>query len=197
MFRRFVGLLCLGLAVQANAAIIDRGRTTLDTSLGYQWLDVTLTRGCGYDQLARGEFCNGINTSNWTFASSTDVAALWKNAGIDKAQGQYNGDQFDEISNLANLLGLSNSATAVQINSIAWVFDNPAGSDTARIAQLSYRPDAQIAMYVLFSATPGDYSEVGAYLFRPSAVPLPAAGWLFASALAGLIGRKWFARRHK
>ena len=29
----------------------------------------------------------------------------------------------------------------------------------------------------------------------PSAVPLPAAGYLFLSALLGLSGRKWFARR--
>jgi hypothetical protein len=38
------------------------------------------------------------------------------------------------------------------------------------------------------------YYQSGTYLARPSAVPLPAAAWLFGSALFGLVG---VARRKK
>ena len=36
---------------------------------------------------------------------------------------------------------------------------------------------------------------LGSYLVAPSAVPVPAAGWLFMTALVGLVGKKRLARR--
>lgn len=38
-------------------------------------------------------------------------------------------------------------------------------------------------------------SSYASFLVAPAAVPVPAAGWLFMTALLGLVGKKRLARR--
>ena len=56
------------------------------------------------------------------------------------------------------------------------------------------QPDTISSLFGVAGAD-GVNLEIGSFLVAPSPVPVPAAGWLFLTALAGLVGKKLSARR--
>jgi len=68
------------MSANANAALIDQGATTVDTSTGLTWLDIDLTKGLTpLDILAD---TGGFFSDGWEVASGAEVDLLFENAGV-------------------------------------------------------------------------------------------------------------------
>jgi CxxC motif-containing protein (DUF1111 family)/beta-glucanase (GH16 family)/predicted lipoprotein with Yx(FWY)xxD motif len=60
--------------VASTMTLIDNGDTTIDTSSGLEWLDLTLTQGVSAQDLLAG--FGGYITDGWAFATVEEVCAL-------------------------------------------------------------------------------------------------------------------------
>ena len=123
-----VGVLFLGLSVQANAMLIgqdcgfDAANTqdcTFDPSTGLEWLDVTLSVGRSYDDLTGtgtdagdSEFVSGGDFFGWRLATEAEVLTLFSNHGFPKIYGATpaNLPFSDSFLSLFGITGSSPSA---------------------------------------------------------------------------------------
>ena len=67
---------CLTLSISVNAAIVDLGLHTRDTSTGLDWLDLSVTAGMSLSDIS-SELANGGTLSNYRYASGSEVDTLW------------------------------------------------------------------------------------------------------------------------
>jgi hypothetical protein len=172
----------LVLSTSINAALIDNGSYTTDSLSGYDWLDLTETTKISFgDLLLQLDTGGALYAEGWQLASWSDVTTLFDNAGGD---GTYNDGGADPLlgSALLPLWGIT------QPPAYGWFATQdvtPGGNTTGGILDINgetwYLPDA-------FSTPDTEYDFVGAALYRPMVVPIPAAVWLFGSGLIGLIG---------
>ena len=81
MINKILTLVGLTLSLSANAAIVDMGNITRDTTTGLDWLDLTETNGRIYNDIS-SKLGAGQEFDGWCYASSEDVQALWKNLGV-------------------------------------------------------------------------------------------------------------------
>ena len=222
MLKKTLALIGVTLCVNVNAAIIDNGTFTTDTSTGLDWLDVTASQGRSYDDVGT-QFGSGGDFNGWQFATTAQLVTLVVNATglatteIANPYGYVLSDS-DVTHDLVTLLGNTCADTSCTDpydirysygwvalpadghqgagnGEIAIIFDyhdyvNGYGSDPTTI--FGYGPDYPgDGRHTPTSTTsPG----LGSFLVRTSVVPIPAAAWLFGSALLGLAG---VARRKK
>lgn len=175
----------------AHAALIDNGGSTTDTATGLTWLDLTYTVGQSPDSILAG--FGGYVGSGWTVASMSQVCGLFGSlgdatpgCGVSTAAGPLS---YVNAEALVSLLG----DTSFTFSSAGW-FDNSGSSSSTTgvglgcITILSYECAGQPNSWVVvpdldWDSGLGHYST-GTFLVR--SVPLPAAAWLFGSALLGL-----------
>ena len=62
----------------ANADLIDAGGSTIDSTSGLEWLDVTATVGISYNGVLSGSY---VVNDGYRFATEAEVFALMTNAG--------------------------------------------------------------------------------------------------------------------
>jgi hypothetical protein len=179
----------------ANSALIDNGDYTTDTVSGRDWLDLTETTGIAFETVL-AELGTGGLYEGWSIASLTDVTTLFTNAGGD---GVY----FDALGEMAlalNLLplwGITDPYIIGPYNrSYFNIEDFTAGTPTSGIVLhgvdgIGYEGRQTLYADNFAHYTPG-HSVIGTALYRTSIVPVPAAVWLFGSALAGL---GWMRRK--
>ena len=58
MFKHCIAFTCLTMSISVNAAIIDLGLHTRDTSAGLDWLDLNVTAGMSLSDVS-GELASG------------------------------------------------------------------------------------------------------------------------------------------
>lgn len=111
-------LLALFVATSSQAALIDYGSYTRDTTASRNWLDLTATLNLSYDDMigaANGclPTCTTGAFTGWTFATVTDVGALFSNAGIPP-NAALNTDPvgYANALNLITLLGVTDEEIA-------------------------------------------------------------------------------------
>lgn len=80
MLKQLIATMPLLLSISAQAAIVDMGSVTRDTSTGLDWLDVTFTAGMSYNQVA-AELGPGGNYEGWRYASVAELDQLIINFG--------------------------------------------------------------------------------------------------------------------
>jgi hypothetical protein len=179
-----------------NAALIDSGSFTTDTASELDWLDLTATIGMSYtDALA----ANG----GWRYATNSEVENLFSvafngyydtnpNHFSNSVDGAYVNNVVD-ASNFISLFG-ETLQTPVSHASYGFYFDEDniyrmmgafQNESSTQIVSNEY-----VTTYTGF--VDGGATDKGVYLVRSSVVPIPAAAWLFGSALAGL---GWFRRK--
>lgn len=202
------GLLASTLPI--NAEIIDLGSITRDTDTGLDWLDLTETAGRSYNDIS-SQFGVGGEFEGWRYATSVEAQTLWANIGVVN-QSQFGSDiptadpEYQYFLNAVDLLG--NTFLNYDVNP-ELEFDYGVEGITGTLVTEGFGPDGAetIGMYHQVgaaSSTSSLYgnqtnviwvgndanSHLGSYLVAPSAVPVPAAAWLFGSALIGLMGIK-------
>jgi hypothetical protein len=196
---RLWGAACACLSIvsfNASAIIVDNGTyTTVD---GVDWLDLTATAGMSYNQVS-AQLGPGGTFDGWTYATGAQVEGLWTAFGGDAAY--YNGwstqnnGLFDVIAPLMGDLHCAINACSPGEGYSYWLTADVAPSGW-HVAAQTYDLASQTgtATYDWFNTDEEERSltdartDTGSALIRTSAVPLPAAVWLFGTGLLGLFG---------
>jgi hypothetical protein len=203
-------VLCLGLGAtsgQAASFLIDKGDTTVDSKTHLEWLDLTKTSGFTYNQVLNSIGVHYAD-SGWHFASATEAAQLWADAGGPAYTG-IAGSQASTVSNPFY-------TTAVYLSSLLGVTSPfPGGAYTAgyidgTVANANNQPQAYTGFVNSVNFYYGEFGtdnqspknangdNSGSFLIRTAAVattPIPPALLLFASALGGLGFVGWRRKR--
>jgi len=172
----------------ANAALVDNGNSLIDNATNLEWLDLTETQGLTVNQALSSSF---VTVDGYAYATTAQVTTLFANAGF--VTGVSDTDPLNDPAAATLLAGLGCTQ-----------FCSPGTNATGRGwadfgGGFNYRPfyantglGAQYAIISLGNASE-DFADTtaGVYLVR-TVVPVPAAVWLFGSAL-GLLG--WVRRR--
>lgn len=180
-------------ASSSSAALVSNdlftpgdGLLTWDNSRGLEWLDLSATYGKSNSY---------INNSSWgsrgfRHATNEDLIGLFTSAGLDIGLGLA---EYPEAIQLQELLGVTFGAPGSG-SSVGYVAPriNRYGNEVYPYSALfTNASEQEYAMFFdlgtsLFST---DTIDGGHFLIRDAAVvPVPAAVWLFASGLLGLIG---------
>lgn len=194
------------LSTSVNAALVDNGSFTTDTSTNLDWLDLTETTGYSYNQMLTN--FSDINSQfyGFTYATREDLTTLWVNAGYTGNFNNFTSDLNDRavITELFNLFGQTGSNCCDRSDGM---FDD--GDSDANISFLYLIPELspwESRVSISFnSLSPDDINwssaganDMGSWVYRDanflSQVPIPATAWLFGSGLICLIG---LARRKK
>ena len=202
--RSIILAITLLVSVSANAALVDNGSYTTDTANGLDWLDLDQTDGLAWDAALTAN-------QGWRLATNTEVEGLFAEAFDGyydtnltehysrNLDGSY-ADQETDAARWASLFGATtdNSNPNEAYLSQGMYLDEDGEYRIIGTLIWGYLPEGLAEVYGLEYSTEygywGDngYSEAGVLMVRSSVVPVPAAVWLFGSALAGL---GWFRRK--
>ena len=211
-----LGVSALILSSSVNAAIIstdwqaaDDNLITQDTNSGLEWLDLTVTVGMSYDAVS-AQLGVGGDYEGWRYATTSELIGFFDAFGGDS--GYYSGwstqnnGLFDVIAPYWGDLFCSNYSSCPTGEGYSQVIHNGIFSDASNATRsqiydrpVNGQPDVTTYDNVLVDGIqiPNTIAleGMGSALVRDvSAVPVPAAAWLFGSGLLGLIG---VARRKK
>ncbi len=192
--KKILGILLFFVYLTADAALIDNGTYTSDTLSGLDWLELSETSSQSYaDALT--------NNPGWRHATNAEVENLFTISFVNYVEnsasehlsttsfGDYPGQSTD-VSTFLGLIGQSNS-----FGSDLYSFGLYKDEDAIFRMMGTYALDNTFSVTAVYSDEyVTDYSSAasngspyfGTYIVRSSIVPVPAALWLFASALSGL-----------
>jgi hypothetical protein len=190
----------------------DNGSFTTDTNNQLDWLDLSFTRGVSYNDVATN--FNTYDGGGWRYATNKEVEDLFntffpvftpnKTSGISNLQSGDSGfstavSQASLFENLFTSYFVDQQYAGDYAGTWGFYMD---GSGSIRLmgSAIGYEMScATCPQWV--ETTPVDagstwasgnpYAGFGTYLVRDknlSAVPVPAAVWLFGSGLLGLVG---------
>ena len=71
----------LACSVGAQAALLDKGLITVDSSSGLQWLDLTQSNGYSFAQMS-GQLAAGGEFAGWRIATAAEVADILTQVGL-------------------------------------------------------------------------------------------------------------------
>jgi len=191
------------ISVNANAAIIDNTTYTTDTASGLDWLDLTETVGRTYDDIS-SKFGSGQEFDGWRYATLLEVTSFWNAFGGNDSYYNTVSTQNNGLTDTVSpLWGYTNCDVATCDSGLRYSWAITANTLTVSgthgsVFLSDYAVDTD-EVKLTFGAINDTASSIniGHALVRGealSAVPVPAAAWLFGSGLLGLIG---VARRKK
>ncbi len=184
MIKHFLAITCLTLSIGANAALVDNITYVTDTVTGMDYLKLSQT----HDQFWHDVVTNdslGFISQGWSVTSQESLAALtdaYGNLAVHMIRDNSTVPKFTVTNN--DLLGGQQmwlDQFSVIVDYLVGVYHHPGAIDMCGWPPCAYQH--------------GPYSQYSVSFSRPSVVPIPAAGWLFMSALIGLIGKKRLSRR--
>ena len=167
----------------------DGFNITLDTSTNLEWLDWSLTLSRSYnDVFAQTQ---GGDLDGWRYATAAEFESLALSAGIPASFIDLTPidfithPSFEVLNTFLGSGSVDNESIAISslpgstghhelggFSSGQLTFDVPGG------------PPISVGEFLDFDVN----SRVGSALVRVSAVPIPAAAWLFGSGIIGLVG---------
>lgn len=194
----------------ANAYLVSQdllnsgdGLLTLDTSTGLQWLDLTQTTNISYNSILDGY--GGWLGMGFRYATSNEVVNLYQAAGIPPTGPgavtiMASDPVYESVQALVNFLGETGSNYQVTFENhfsagaTADLFPDTESVNCQIFTSVGWQIDSIGLLYFAHSGTnmcigvDGQNSRIGSFLLRDTtAVPLPAAFWLFGSGLLGLV----------
>jgi len=193
--KKILGVLLCFVFVSADAALIDNGNFTTDTATGLDWLDLSVTAGQSYNS------AESLNLG-WRIATNAEVEVLFAvlfdgyydtnaNNSSNSADGTY-ADQLADINSFSGLFGLTDSCCGGER-----AYGRYMDEDNILRMMGTFKTDTESSHSVFGLGFVGTYDpnqvgiNSGVYMISGAVVPVPAAVWLFGSAL-GLVG---FLRR--
>ena len=192
------------VAMPVHAALVNNGSFTTDTASGLDWLDLDTTFGQSMTEATTAN-------SGWRLATEAEVTTLFWTLFpnfYETADGTcseftvYCGtsksaagspDQNAKVVDFVSLFGFTDAPSQpnTQVSRGRWL-DDLGGVHTMGAVAFSPTNSTIYGIDYLYSASAdAQIPNVGTYLVRTSVVPVPAAVWLFGSALSFL----GFARR--
>lgn len=176
-------------AGSANAALIDNGTSMIDTGTGLQWLDLTQTQGMSWNTVLASSF---VTVDGYAHATETQVITLFTNAGFLTTNNVNNVLNNPAANTLLAYLGCTQFCNTV--NALGRGFAEWSGAQKTRP---NYHMTGLGAGAVTTSLLTSNLELVDATAghFLVKVVPVPAAVWLFGSALGvmGVMRRKLVA----
>jgi hypothetical protein len=172
-----------------QAALVDNGLYTTDTVSGLDWLDLSETAGNSY------QYADDPN-AGWRHATNAEIESIFAQS-------------FDGYFDTGALNTSISSYGYADQNADTAVFIDLFGLDEQRAIGM-YKDEDEIVRFMgaqdngnytvvygleysnVYSETSTTSSAIGTWLVRSTVVPIPAAVWLFGSALAGL---SWLRRK--
>ncbi len=187
----------LAFSVNANSALIDNGLYTTDDVSGLDWLDLTVTDSQAYNSV------EALNPG-WRHATNSEVENIFStlfdgyysnlsNGGSSSSSGAY-ADQYEDTINFMSLFGITGT-----FNDNGYITEYSWGAyldENNILRQMGARLSTWSGATTLSGIDPTldigsiintGNSYYGTYMVRASVVPVPAAVWLFASGLIGLV----------
>jgi hypothetical protein len=173
-------LICLLLVMPVHAAIVDLGSFTRDTETNLDWLDLTFTYGMSRNEVQ-------TQFAGWRYATFDEVEDLF---------GKFGQDQYVSFNNMDPVIirivdivtGYFGDNSYVYYKQFGGMLAAGEGGIYADYNDVLYTSQMVFDKKILLSAGSPEFRNpvYGAFLVRPSAVPVPAAFWLFSSAMLGL-----------
>jgi hypothetical protein len=211
MFTRFItaSAVSVTLAFSSAAAVaspvfIDNNTYTTDTISGLDWLDVTQTTNRSYTDVS-GQFGVGGDFEEYRYATGSQFIQLVNNA-TDTATTSNNYGQVTytnpvKLRALITLLGMTNSPFEGYERSFGLLGDTQGSKVWNAVLAVFLQQESYTSTAHNQEVEQGAVAGyVGSFLVRDtqftdpnqSAVPIPAAAFMFAPALLGFLG---FRRR--
>lgn len=194
MLKQTLALAALIISLSSNAAIVDLGNITRDTATGLDWLDLTETNGRSYLDIS-SQLGDGQEFDGWRFATSAEVQLLWASFGVVRNGDLTFGtddDRYIGYLKAINYLGDTNVQDGIASQNLGYVLKDPSSDFSVSQGHRACCLASEVVVLYLNAVTLNDsiVDGTGSYLVAPSVVPMPAAAWLFGSALIGLAGIK-------
>ena len=187
---RLLAILAIAVWVSnANAALINNGDYTTDTSTGYDWLDFEFTADRSYNEIS-SLLDPGEEFAGWTIASYDEILGFAYSAGLPAYNCDHCGSVYDAQSAWMALTG--KSVTSNGWHNAYWVTSdaNLSGPSHRMLVNWHHGPSAEhwFPTNVQWFPDDGDSINAAIALRRApeGAIPAPASLPLFALGLAGL-----------
>jgi hypothetical protein len=206
-FNRFIliTLALLGLSISSSSAALTSadwlsvgdGKLTIDDS-GLQWLDLSETIGLSYNAVAAQLVAGGL-FEGFRYATVAEVEGLWDSAGgDDRFYNDWSVENNGVFDVLAPFWGdtLCTAGRCAAGTGGAWTLVDLVSKDKWHMASYildcsactqSATQDFLMSEFNDAKDTKEDWNRASA-LVRVNPVPVPAAIWLFGTALIGLVG---------
>ena len=200
------GALSMSMSTSVDAALLSTdwlnandNLVVTDTDSSLDWLKLTETVGYSYTYVV-SQLGTGGQFDGWRYATNLEVASLFTAFGLPlDAHLSVAGPLDTSIVNFANTMGnIMHDANPIFSYGARGMIGESSGGNMY-LAGAYYVTSSETNIYVgpnlgagasLVSPTIACL-DLGSYLVREaslSAVPVPAAVWLFGSGLIGLIG---------
>jgi len=175
----------LALSVTAGslqAALVDNGTSMIDTATGLKWLDLTETQGLSWNEV---EASTHVTVDGYAHATVAQVITLFNNAGFLTTDNTNNVANDPAAADLLAYLGCTQFCGTVNATGRGFAAWTTAGYTTRPNYHSSGLGAGAATTSLLSNNLDLTDSTAGHYLVQ--VVPVPAAAWLFGSAL-GLLG---------
>ena len=190
----FTPLLTHAATVVVNDATFGAASVLRDTTNNLEYLRLDLTMGYGYNGIIAETGAGGVFDS-WGVASEANMLSLGASAGI--INGSTDTAQVNLVESMRDWFCPTSTCvntSTTHIYARGLVSDAGPDYDSGAPSLLAFSMGRRL------NVTPNevdfrisgfggyDHTNEEIWMVRPSAVPLPAAVWLFGSGLIGLAG---------
>lgn len=175
------------------AAIINNDTYTTDTISGLDWLDLSKTSNRSYSDIS-AKFGTGNEFAGWRYATLLEIEEFWTAFGGNNTyyngSSTHNNGLFEIIAPLWGDLYCIDTGCDIGTGFSRIISGDAYDSFNQSTATMGYH--SSVTDYFDSNGTPRTILDtnpwVGSALVRSTVIPVPAAVWLFASGILGLLG---------